>query len=679
MNISYPATAKCDDFDELFGRKFPDPYRWLEDDTSPEVAEWVAAQNEVTFAHLSSIPLRNSLKKRMEELQDFAKYSHPFTRGDWRYFFRQEGLQNQSVLWREKDTVPPSVFLDPNEFSEDGTTSLSGLGFSPDGSLAAYSISEAGADWQKVRVIECRKPHEILETINDVKFSAISWRGNRGFYYSCYDKPESGTVLSAKTTEHRLMFHRLGTPQSADELVFGGSETPRRYISGRVTEDGRWLCITAAVSTTGNELYLRDLSSPDAPLIRLASGFEREYRVVDNSGDRLFIETNLDAPNNRLVCVDMSSPDAPWENVIPEAPQVLSVSSGGGYFFASYLRDALSYVEQVSYNGEAVRTVSLPDAGTAAGFSARKRDRLVYYSFTSYTHPPEIWSLDPSTGATGLFRSSGMNFDPSQYISEQVFYKSKDGTKVPMMITRKKNISRNGNNPCLLYGYGGFNVSLQPMFSVSAVVWMEQGGIYAVPNIRGGGEYGEEWHLAGTKLQKQNVFDDFIAAAEYLISENFTSPSRLAVSGGSNGGLLVGAVITRRPELFGAALPAVGVLDMLRYHRFTAGAGWAYDYGTAEDSPEMLAYLAGYSPLHNLKNKECYPAVLVTTGDHDDRVVPAHSFKFAARLQEAQGCSKPVLIRVDVKAGHGAGRPMSMVIAAESDRLAFAIHHLEKG
>ena len=676
MSTAYPHTRKGNDFDEFFGRKVADPYRWLEDDTSPEVEDWVRAQNRVTFAHLSSIPFRDALRERMAELYDYTKYSPPFTRGEWKYYFCQEGLQNQAVLWREKDGVPPAVFLDPNTFSEDGTTSLSRLGFSPDGTLAAYGISEGGADWQSLRVIECDNPGEILETVTDVKFSSVSWRGNEGFYYSCYEKPESGTVLSAKTTEHKLMFHRLGTPQSEDELVFGGSKTPRRYVSGQVTEDGRWLWISAAVSTTGNELYVRDLSKPGSPMVQLASGFEREYRVVDSYKDFIFIHTNLDAPNNRLVRVDMSVPGSPWENIIPERDEVLNVSCGGGYFFAGYLKDAMSHVEQVSYEGETVRTVSLPEKGTAMGFSARKQDDVVYYSFTSYTYPREIWSLNLSTGESELFRSSGVNFDPSLYISEQVFYRSEDGTKVPMMIVRRKNLPLNGSNPCLLYGYGGFGVNLSPAFSINAVVWMEHGGVFAVPNIRGGGEYGEKWHLAGTKMNKQNVFDDFIAAAEYLIGEGYTSSEKLAVSGGSNGGLLVGAVITRRPELFGAALPAVGVLDMLRYHRFTAGAGWAYDYGTAEDSPEMFEYLAGYSPLHSLKDGECYPAVLVTTGDHDDRVVPAHSFKFAARLQEAQGCSNPVLIRVDVKAGHGAGKPLSMIIDAQSDRLAFALYHL---
>lgn len=674
--MDYPFSRRSADIDEHFGVKVPDPYRWLEDDTSEETAWWVKAQNRLTFSVLERIPRRKAIRERMAKLFDFTRYSPPFTRGEWRYFFRQDGLQDQAVLYREKDGTEPEVFLDPNGFSDDGTTSLAGIGFSPDGSLAAYRVSEGGADWQSVRVISCHDPATVLETIQDVKFSALSWRGCEGFYYSRYPRPESGTVLSAKTTEHMMMFHRLGTPQSDDELVFGGSETPRRYVTGQVTEDGRWLCIEAAVSTTGNELYVQDLSKPGSPVIPLAEGFEREYTVIDSSGDSLFVQTNLDAPNNRLLRIDMSSPSPEWTEIIPEREEVLNVSSGAGWFFASYLKDALSEVEQVSYSGEVVRKVTLPGSGTAVGFSARSIDSVVYYNFTSYIYPREVWKYDPSTGESSLFRPSGMEFDPSEYLSSQVFFSSKDGTRIPMMITRRKGIELDGSNPCMLYGYGGFNASLQPAFNVSALVWMEMGGVYAVPNIRGGGEYGESWHLAGTKLRKQNVFDDFIAAAEFLISEGYTSPSKIAISGGSNGGLLVGAVMTQRPDLFGAALPAVGVLDMLRYHRFTAGAGWAYDYGTAEDSEEMFQYLLGYSPLHSIKDGACYPPTLVTTGDHDDRVVPAHSFKFAARLQEAQGCEKPVLIRIDVKAGHGAGKPLSMIIDAESDRLAFAMHHL---
>ncbi len=678
MRNEYPITKKCDASDVFFGEVIADPYRWLEDDTSPEVASWVKAQNQATFSHLDSISLRQIIRDRMAQLWNHARYGAPFRRGEWTYFFLNSGLQSQAVLYREKDGGEPEVFLDPNTFSSDGTTSLSGIGFSPDGSFACYSVSEGGADWQTVRVIACDAPEEVLETVSDVKFSALSWRGSEGFYYSSYRKPEFGTVLSAKTTEHRLMFHRLGSHQDSDVLVFGGSETPRRYVNGEVTEDGRWLWITASVSTTGDELYVRDLSTADSSLVQLASGFEREYRVVDSLGDNLFVETNLDAPNNRLVLVDMSSPSSSWKDVIPERGEVLSVTHGGGYLFATYLQDALSVVEQVDHSGNVVRVVELPGTGTSQVFTGLRDDTDVYYSFTSYTHPREIWALDVVSGESSRFRASGVEFDPSMYVSDQVFFQSADGTTVPMMITRRKDVVPAGNNPCLLYGYGGFNAKITPAFSVSAVAWMEQGGVYAVPNIRGGGEYGEAWHLAGTKTSKQNVFNDFIAAAEYLCTSGWTNPSRLTVSGGSNGGLLVGAVITQRPKLFGAALPAVGVLDMLRYHRFTAGAGWAYDYGTAEDSEEMFRYLLGYSPLHNVKHGTSYPAVMVTTGDHDDRVVPAHSFKFAAALQAAQEGQAPVLIRVDVNAGHGAGKPMGMLIDCEADRLSFALHHLRQ-
>lgn len=674
--MKYPVTRKCDTADELFGRTVADPFRWLEDDTDPEVEAWVKAQNDATYSHLSLIPFRDAIRERLSALWNHTRYSMPFTRGEWRYFFRNDGLQNQAVLYREKDGEAPSVFIDPNSFSSDGTASLGSLGFSPDGSYAAYSVSEAGADWQNVMVISCDSPEEVLETVYDVKFTRLSWRGNEGFYYSRYARPADGNVLSAKTSLHRLMFHELGTSSDSDRLVFGGEETPRRYINGEVTEDGRWLAVAASISTTGNELYIRDLSAVDSPFIPLATGFDREYDVIHSSGEFLFVTTNLNAPNNRLVRVDMNSP-APdsWVNVIPERNEVLSVSCGGGYFFASYLKNALSVVEQVTASGSIVRSVSLPGAGTASGFSARKNETVVYFDFTSYVHPREIYSLNTETGESRLFRSSGIDLNGEAFVSSQVFYKSSDGTDIPMMITHQKGLSLNGDNPCLLYGYGGFNVNLTPAFNISAVVWMEQGGVYAVPNLRGGGEFGESWHIAGTKMQKQNVFDDYIAAAEYLVSQGYTSSSKLAISGGSNGGLLVGACMTQRPELFRVALPAVGVLDMLRYHRFTAGAGWAYDYGTANDGREMFEYLLGYSPLHNVSDGACYPATIVTTGDHDDRVVPAHSFKFAARLQEAQSCDSPVLIRVDINAGHGAGKPMNMIIAAEADRLSFALWH----
>jgi len=626
---------------------------------------------------LEGIPFREGLRRRLEQLWNHERLGAPRTEGEYRYFWKNDGLQNQAVIFREKPGGEPEVFLDPNGFSSDGTTSLAGIGFSPDGSLVAYQVSEAGADWRTVRVISTDSPDTVLETLTDVKFSDISWRGNQGFYYSSYPSPETGSLRSGVTERHRLMFHRLGTPQSQDIQVFGGDDTPRRYIGGGVTEDQRWLVISASVSTTGNELYVQDLSVPGSPVIPVVTGFEKEYRVVHSEGNTLFVETNRNAPNNRLVSVDMSAPaEENWVDVIPERPEVLQVTAGGGFFFACYLKDALSVVEQVSTDGSVIREIALPGPGTAWGFSAKRWEKTVFYSFTSYTHPVQVHSLDTKSGESRLYWSPSVDFKSEDFVSTQVFYQSRDGTSIPMILTHCRGLSMNGDNPTLLYGYGGFNNSLTPVFDVSKVVWLENGGVFAVANIRGGGEYGEAWHLAGTKTLKQNVFDDFIAGAEYLIGQGCTSSERLAVSGGSNGGLLVGAVMTQRPELFAVALPAVGVLDMLRYHKFTAGAGWAYDYGTAEDSEEMFRCLLAYSPLHNLRDGTAYPATLVTTSDHDDRVVPAHSFKFAARLQEAQAGHRPVLIRVEVKAGHGMGKPLSKIIAGEADRLAFALYNM---
>lgn len=679
MKVRYPVTRKTTDESVFFGHRVPDPFRWLEDDASKEVAEWIREQNEVTFDYLKSMPLRDGIGKRMAELWDHVRYSPPFREGEWTYYFRHDGLANHAAIYREKPGADPELFLDPNTFSEDGTTSLVNMGFSRDGGLAAYRISEGGSDWGSVRVISTDSPENILETLEGIKFSMLSWREREGFYYSRYPLPESASRLTGLTDRHELRFHRLGSRQSDDMLVFGGDSDPRRYITGVVTEDGRWLVVYAAVSTTGNDLHVQDLSRPGSPLICLAEGFDREYRVVHSEGDCLFVQTNLDAPNNRLVRIDMSDPEpGNWIDVIPERTEAMRASTGGGYLFAHYLVDALSEVEQVALDGEVVRRMELPGPGTAYGFSARPFEEEVYFVFTNYLRPAEIYAVDVSSGKTRPFRASGIDFDSSGYTSTQVFYESFDGTRIPMMVTHRRDASLDGSSPLLLSGYGGFNISRTPVFSVSAAVWLENGGICAVPNLRGGGEYGEAWHLAGTREKKQNVFDDFIAAAEYLISRGYTSAGNLAAAGGSNGGLLVGAAITQRPELFGAALPSVGVLDMLRYHLFTSGAGWAYDYGTADENEEMFMCLLDYSPLHNIEDGVCYPATLVTTADHDDRVVPAHSFKFAARLQEAQGCERPVLIRVDVRAGHGMGRPLSMLIDSEADRLAFALANLER-
>lgn len=675
--VTYPTTKAIDHQDEYHGEKVADEYRWLEDDRAEEVAEWVEAENETTFGYLEQIPYRAQIKERLTALWDYEKYSAPFKEGDYTYFYKNDGLQNQYVIYRQKGTQDPSVFLDPNTFSEDGTTALRGLNFTKDGSRCAYAISEGGSDWRKIIILDTESKTMIEDTIQDVKFSGISWKGKEGFYYSSYDKPKEGSELSGMTQYHKLYFHQLGTPQEDDQLIFGGKATPRRYISGYVTEDERWLVISASKSTYGNELYIQDLTKPKAPIVPIVSNLENQHYIAHNEGSTLYIVTDLDAPNKRLVKVEVSDPSPEnWVDVIAERKEPLNLSKGGGYFFATYLKDALSYVEQLDLEGNLKRVVELPGKGSAYGFGGKWEEKSLYYTFTSYIAPRTIYKYDIESGQSEIYKRDGVDFDPEAYESKQVFYTSKDGTKVPMMITYKKGLALNGTNPTMLYGYGGFNVSLRPGFSVSNIVWLENGGVYAVPNLRGGGEYGKEWHVAGTKMQKQNVFDDFIAAAEYLIAEGYTSSEHLAISGGSNGGLLVGATMTQRPDLAKVALPAVGVLDMLRYHKFTAGAGWAYDYGTSEDSKEMFDYLKAYSPLHNLKAGVCYPATMVTTADHDDRVVPAHSFKFAATLQKAQACGDhPALIRIDTKSGHGASST-SKQIENQVDKWAFTFYNL---
>ena len=676
-SMNYPITTKNDVFDTYFGTKINDPYRWLEDDRSAETKAWVEAENKVTQGYLSGIPFRGDIKKRLETLWNYEKFTAPFKEGLYTYFYKNDGLQNQYVLYRQKDKNKPEVFLDPNSFSKDATTSLAGIEFTKDGSLVAYQISEGGSDWRKVIVLNTSDKSVVGDTLMDVKFSGLSWKGNEGFYYSSYDKPKEGSQLSGLTQYHKLYFHAIGTSQKEDKLIFGGDQTPRRYIGGGLTEDQRFLVITAAVSTTGNELYIQDLSKPGSAIINVVSNYKGDHSVIDNQGDKLYLFTNHNAPNYRVVTVDASNP-APenWKDLIKETENVLNVSTAGGKIFASYLKDATSLVMQYDMDGNLERTVTLPGVGSASGFSAKKTEKELYYTFTSYIYPPTIFKYNIASGQSIEYKKAGVEFDPSQFVSKQVFYTSKDGTKIPMIITHKKGIELNGKNPTLLYGYGGFSVSLTPAFSTSNIILLEQGGIYAVPNLRGGGEYGEKWHLAGTKMQKQNVFDDFIAAAEYLISNNYTSKDYLAIAGGSNGGLLVAAVMSQRPELFKVAFPAVGVLDMLRYNKFTAGAGWAYDYGTAEDSKEMFDYLLKYSPYHALKSGVSYPATLITTADHDDRVVPAHSFKFAARLQEYHKGASPALIRIETNAGHGAGKPTGKIIEEQADKWAFMLYNM---
>ncbi|CAI2306691.1 prolyl oligopeptidase family serine peptidase [Vibrio parahaemolyticus] len=675
--ITYPITQKVDVVDDYFGTKVSDPYRWLEDDLSLETAEWVKAQNAVTFDYLSKIPYREQIEERITKLMDYEKQSQPFKEGKFTYFYKNDGLQNQDVLYRQLGDGEAEIFLDPNTFSEDGTTSLAGVSFSRDGSLVAYSISEGGSDWRKVIVLDTETKKPVGETLVDIKFSGISWLGNQGFYYSSYDKPQ-GSELSAKTDQHKLYFHKLGTKQSEDQLIFGGFEEEKyRYVGGYTSDDERYLFISASVSTSGNKLFFKDLSKPNSPLKTILDNTSSDTWVIDNQGTKLYLVTNLNAPNKRVVTVDASQPQPKnWKDLIPETKNVLRASTAGGNLFASYIVDAISMVKQYDMNGKLIREIKLPDIGSAYGFSGKKDETEVYYSFTNYKMPSTTYRLNIKDGDSEVYYKSKAPFDPALYDSRQVFYTSKDGTKVPMIITYKKGTPMDGSAPTILYGYGGFNISLTPSFNPTRAAWLELGGVYAVANIRGGGEYGKEWHNAGIQMQKQNVFDDFIAAAEFLIDEKVTSSNKLAINGGSNGGLLVGAVMTQRPELFKVALPAVGVLDMLRYHTFTAGAGWAYDYGTAEQSKEMFQYLKGYSPVHNVKAGVEYPATLITTGDHDDRVVPAHSYKFAAELQSKQAGSNPTLIRIETNAGHGAGTPTRKIIETNADIYSFALFNM---
>lgn len=676
--LEYPTTHKGTVIDNYFGAEIADPYRWLEDDLSVETGLWVEAQNKVTFSYLEQIPFWEEIKQRLEELWDYEKIGSPKKHGDYYYFYKNDGLQNQYVLYRKKDLdlEKAEVFIDPNLFSEDGTTSMAGTGFTKDGSLMAYLISEGGSDWRKIIVKDTETSEIIGDTLINIKFSGISWRGNEGFYYSSYDKPKEGSQLSGKTQFHKMYFHKLGTSQKDDVLIFGGEKQPRRDIGAYLTEDEKYLIISAAESTSGNELYFQDLTQDGSEIVPIITGFDSDHYIVDNEGARLIIHTNLDAPNNRVVEVDATNPGQEnWKDLIPETEDVMYISAAGNNLFASYMVDVKSKILQFNYNGELVRKVELPAIGTARGFWAKKGDKELYYSFTSFTYPGTIFKYTIESGESELYWKPDIDFNPEDFETEQLFYESKDGTKIPMFIVYKKGLEKNGKNPTYLYGYGGFNISLMPRFSLTNLILLENGGIYAQPNLRGGGEYGEKWHKAGIKMLKQNVFDDFIAAAEYLKDNNYTSKEYLAIAGGSNGGLLVGAVMTQRPELAQVAFPVVGVLDMLRYHKFTAGAGWVSDYGNVEESKEMFEYLKGYSPLHNVKEVE-YPATMITTADHDDRVVPAHSFKFAATMQSMQKGNNPILIRIETKAGHGAGKPTSKIIEGQADRWSFMFYNM---
>lgn len=678
IEVKYPITQKDSTIkDTFFGTIIADPYRWLENDTAENTKAWVKAENEVTFGYLDKIPFRKSIQKRLEELWNYDSYSAPTKEGNYTYYYKKSGLQNQSVVYRQKEgKAEPEVFIDPNTFSTNGTTSLAGLSFSKDGSLCAYQISEGGSDWRKVIVIDAITKKQLSDTLIDVKFSGISWKKNEGFYYSSYNKPKEGSQLAGKTDQHQLFFHSLGKSQSEDQLIFGGTKTPRRYIGAQVAENEKWLIISAANSTYGNELYVQDLSQLNAPIVTILNDMKSSTGIIDVDDNYFYLQTDKDAPNSKIVTASINQPQsANWKVLVPEKPEVLSVSNAGGNLFCSYLKDAISVVEQYDMKGNKIRNIQLPGLGSAGGFGGKRNEKEVYFYFGSYINPTTIYKMDIASGKSNMYKKPEVKFKEDQYESKQVFYTSKDGTKIPMIITYKKGIKLDGNNPTLLYAYGGFSVSLTPYFSTSSIILLEIGGVYAVANLRGGGEYGEAWHNLGIKTKKQNVFDDFFAAANYLITNKYTSKEKLAIEGGSNGGLLIGAAITQQPDICKVAFPAVGVLDMLRYHKFTAGAGWSYDYGTAEDSKEMFDYLKGYSPLHNVK-AAAYPATMITTADHDDRVVPAHSFKFAATLQEKHIGTDPVLIRIETKAGHGAGMSTKQIIQEETDKWSFMFYNM---
>ena len=674
--IKYPKTNKKAVIDTYFGNEIVDNYRWLEDDLSEETERWVEEQNETTFKYLERIPYRDKIKNRLIDLLDYEKVSAPFVEGEYTYFYKNSGLQDQSILYRNKENDEPEIFLDPNKFSKDGTTSLAGLSFSKDASLVAYSISEGGADWRKAIVMDVDSREIVGDTIQNIKFSAISWKGNEGFYYSSYEEPD-GSVLSSKTEEHKLYFHKLGTKQKFDEVIYGSNPSEKnRYVRGYVTEDDRFLIIDAAIKTTGNKLFIKDLKN-NSSLKTIIGDYKSNTSLLDNNGNELFLVTDYNASNKKIVKTSFINPGRDyWTDLVPEKEFVLSASKCGGFIFTRYMIDAISKVYQYDFNGKLIREVELPGIGTSSGFRGKKNENELYFNFSNYYIPSTRYKYNVISGEYSEFWKPNIDFQSSNYISEQVFYNSKDGTEIPMIITYKKGTVLDGNNPTILYGYGGFNISQTPRFSITNAAWLELGGIYAVPNIRGGGEYGRNWHNAGIKTNKQNVFDDFIAAAEYLVKENYTSNNYLAIRGGSNGGLLVGAVMTQRPDLIRVALPAVGVLDMLRYHQFTSGAGWEYDYGTSETSNEMFKYLKSYSPVHNVKENTTYPSTLITTGDHDDRVVPAHSFKFAAELQEKGSKENPLLIRIEKNAGHGAGTPISKTVEQYADIFGFTLFNM---
>ncbi len=674
-HLPYPETARGEVVDNYFGTSVPDPYRWLEDDNSEATAAWVAAENAVTEDYLSQIPFRNAIRERLTQLWNYPKEGAPSKHGDWYYYYYNDGLQNQSVLCRtQQPGEAGEVFLDPNTLSEDGTVALSAVSFSKNGRYFAYAAAASGSDWVEIRVMDTETKALTEDRIEWVKFSGAVWApDSKGFYYSAYDAPKEG-VYSAQNQFQKVYYHKLGTPQTADRLIYEDKAHPLRYFSAWPSEDGKWLFVIASEGTSGTEILCRKTS--ETKFRTLLAGFDHDYAPVDCRDDQLYFVTNEGASNYALKRIALTAP-AKVETVIPEHEKNLleGVGTAGGYLFASYLQDAQNQVVQYDYDGRLVREIVLPAIGTVGGFSGEEEDTELYYSLANYTAPATIYRYDIASGESTLYKSPEVAFDPALFVTEQVFYPSKDGTQVPMFITRRKDLKLNGENPCLLYGYGGFQINLTPGFSPSALMFVEQGGVYCVANLRGGSEYGEAWHKAGMLENKQNVFDDFIAAAEYLIAQKYTSSERLAINGGSNGGLLVGACEVQRPDLYAVCLPQVGVMDMLRYHKFTIGWGWAVEYGSS-DNEEQFPYIYKYSPLHNIKEGVKYPATLVMTADHDDRVVPAHSFKFAAQMQHCQAGEAPVLIRIESKAGHGAGKPTSKRIDEAADMYAFLFQNI---
>ena len=676
--LTYPKAEKVDTVDVYFGTEVADPYRWLENDTSAATAAWVEAENKVTNEYLAQIPFRKQLLERLTNLANYEKIGAPFKKHGKYYFYKNDGLQNQSVLYVQDSLEgEPRVFLDPNKLSDDGTVALTGLSFSHDGKYAAYTISRSGSDWTEIYVLDTATGQLLDDHIEWAKFTGAAWQGD-GFYYSAYDAPVKGKEFSNVNENHKVYYHKIGTPQTEDKLIYQNLAYPKRFYYTGTSEDERILFVYESGAGRGNNLFIKDLKKANAPFIQLTTDFDYQYSPIEVIDNNVYIFTNYGAPKNRIMVADINNPKLEnWKELIPEMESVLSSAEViGGKLFLTYDKDASNHAYVYSQKGEHMHEIKLPSLGSV-GFSGTKDDKECFFVFTSFTTPGTIYKYDMDKNSYELYRAPKVEFNSDDFVTEQAFFPSKDGIMIPMFLTYKKDLERNGNNPVFLYGYGGFGISLNPGFTTSRIPFLENGGIYAQVNLRGGSEYGEEWHIAGTKMQKQNVFNDFISAAEYLINNKYTNPDKIAIVGGSNGGLLVGACMTQRPDLFKVAIPQVGVMDMLRYHKFTIGWNWASDYGTSEDSQEMFEYLKGYSPLHNLKPGTKYPATMVTTADHDDRVVPAHSFKFAATLQECNDGTNPTIIRIDSKAGHGAGKPMAKVLEEQADIYGFIMYNLK--